>query len=76
MNDETIERVKVVVQNLTPQERQVAQLIIKGYEVRDVAKHVHRVPGTVSHIIKSIGDKLGAKSRHQLGYFLQIGGLE
>lgn len=51
---------------LTPQERQIAELAAQGLTNRDIAARLYVSPRTVGYHLHKIFPKLGINSRHQL----------
>lgn len=51
---------------LTPQERQIAELAAQGLTNRDIAARLYVSPRTVGYHLHKIFPKLGISSRHQL----------
>ena len=49
--------------NLTPRERQVAELVCKGLRNGSIAKHLHIKPGTVKTHTRNIYRKVHVKSK-------------
>lgn len=51
---------------LTPRESKVALALLRGLSVSEIAAELNRSPHTVTQHMKSIFDKLGVSSRHEL----------
>ncbi len=51
---------------LTPREREVLQLIARGYRYKEIAARLHLSPKTVEAHVSSVLRKLQLSSRHQL----------
>ena len=49
--------------NLTPRERQIAELVCKGFRNGNIAKYLHIKPGTVKTHTRNIYRKVHVKSK-------------
>lgn len=52
-------------QRLTPRERQVLRLLVRGYSDKEIARELDIEPKTASHWVMSIRSKMGARDRIQ-----------
>lgn len=68
--------VKQRVATLKPMERQIVQLMVKGYRVNEIGPMLHRSKDTITTHIWKIKAHLGVKNQYQFGYYLYIGGVE
>lgn len=62
------------VDGLTPAERGVLELVLRGLSIAAVARHRGTSPRTVAHQLTSIYQRLGVRSRRELRARLQAGG--
>ena len=51
---------------LSPREREVAQLVVRGLSNKEVARRLQLSEGTVKLHLHSVFQKLGAKNRYSL----------
>jgi DNA-binding NarL/FixJ family response regulator len=56
---------------LTPREREVLQLIARGYRYKEIAARLHLSPKTVEAHVSSVLRKLQLSSRHELSRWAQ-----
>jgi DNA-binding NarL/FixJ family response regulator len=66
-------RTPAKVDELTPQELQIAQLVATGVTNKEAAAELFLSPRTVDAHLRSIFGKLGITSRHQLRDLPQLG---
>jgi DNA-binding CsgD family transcriptional regulator len=55
-----------ILQQLTPAERRVAQLVAAGLSYKEIARQLDRSLSTVDHQLRSVRSKLGARSTSRL----------
>jgi len=54
-----------VLESLTPRERDVLQLLVRGLTNKEIAQEMHYSVGTVKNVVQRVIDKLGVSDRTQ-----------
>jgi DNA-binding NarL/FixJ family response regulator len=60
-----------VLSQLTTRQREILQLICRGYRDRDIAKELHISENTVQKHVMNILDKLGVQNRTEAAYLIR-----